>query len=88
MVAAVSVTSSASVVARSENTSFEVMITDLRSTPRTIYDRLGGHGKRLARFIVADSGGLLDTGYLDDIDGSPLRSSTRWRDQPVFNACW
>jgi len=66
----VSVASSASVVARSDNASFEVMITEPRSTSRAIYDRLSEHGKYLARFTVADFGGLLDTGYLDDLGGS------------------
>lgn len=46
--------------------------TQPRSMPRAIYDGLSEHGKRLARFIVADSGEVLETGYLDDLGGSPF----------------
>lgn len=39
--------------------------------PRKIYETLSDHGKRLAKFIVADENELLQTGFRSDLGGTP-----------------
>jgi hypothetical protein len=41
--------------------------------PRTIYDTLSEHGKRLCRYIVADSRETLETGFRRGLGGTPPR---------------
>lgn len=42
------------------------------SMPRQIFDGLSDHGQRLCRYIVADPGQELATGYKSDLGGTPM----------------
>lgn len=41
------------------------------SMPRSIYDTLSDHGKKICRYIVADSGEEIETGYREDLGMTP-----------------
>lgn len=43
-----------------------------QSMPRSIFDGLSAHGRSICRYIVAEPGEKLDTGYRDDLGRDPL----------------
>ena len=43
-----------------------------RCVPRDVFDGLSDHGRRLCRDLVVDSAERLETGYHDDLGGSPF----------------